>query len=780
MWDKLKRIHFSYYLPILIIPAFLVFTFLNSSIHNCIVKNTTGKTIAAQLPYKSQDTLTGAFSISFDFNASFLFSGKILLIPDDCVKEMIINNKVVPFSFFKNAQCSYSTGMELDLENFIHPGKNKVQFQMENRGGYYSLYFKDRTYYDLYLLFIALILCIPIAYRHIKKSLSLSDLWSRILNYRFKKRYFVSIAGLILLMFSMKGSNFFITALANENNHSYEAPLPYTFEGKEQAMMNYRIEFYNNIFSPDTIHIIPDDCITSFRINNYNAMDLLDPGKICDWKDGVHISNCPYLIKGKNVITLSVLNKGGVGGINFIYNSPLALTVIILSFLMMLFPIFLSLKNNIKYGKISAFLLIVPVFFWFVYWYRYSYTSYGYDIDYGHIPYIKYVFSTLSVPYSLGGWSFYHPSLYYILASFSWFVSSLFGETSMLFMSKASQILSMALYCIFVYYAFRLIWIVFKNFALNQNINTKGFTFNFSLIITYLIVLFWPSGIVIAPRIGNDSALVPFFTAALFYFVSYLENKKNLHFIIALLFSVLALWSKANGILLFGIFGLSLLIQNKFKFYDISFIKKIIVIFTFVVVGVFIGMNEKINSKESADYISNAAHLPKNLIISNDVENFFTFDFKTFIDEPFTSTKFDKYGRQMFWYFLIKTSLFGEYRFTQENVEFTAQALSILILCMLTFLLISIVLLCRNFFHLHPLYLWIVFSVISLIAFRLAYPYACSGDFRYVYHIIIPLSVLYGLFLSSLKNKIIKTLVFSVTVLFLIGSLLFQYAIVFG
>mgnify|MGYP000949142634 CR=1 FL=1 len=780
MLNKLKQIHFAYYLPFLAIPAIFLFILLSSSVNNLVVTDTNGKKTEASLPFTSVNKEVGVFHISFDFNTSFLFSGRLLIIPDDCVLKILINNQPVSDYYYDNLRCEYNKGFELILSD-LKNGTNHFEFLLENKGGSYGLKFIDRTYYFIYYFLFVACCFIPLIYREMKKrNISVCKVCYAISAKRVEKRYIVSIAGILLFFTVLKFTNFFPSVTVYDNGVYKDVSVPYSFHNRDNAKLSYKVSFNNIFLAPNYIHIIPDDCVTDFNINGKNALALINQEGICDWENGFKIKTDENFKKGENIISITVQNNGGKGGINILYYNEYAIWLLLLCFLLILTPVFISLRNNIKFGNLSVLLIIISAVLWLNFWGRHSFQDLGHDISYGHMPYLNYVFSNFTIPHSTGGWSFFHPSLYYIVVACVWLFSTVFGETTFLFQAKITQIVSMLFFLAYLYFAFRIVWLVFQSFATKQNINVKGFSFNFSLIITYLFITFWPMNVVIANRIGNDISLYAFFIASVFYFLRYLDSELKKHLVLTLIFAVLAMWSKANGIILFGLIGASLIVQNKFNIFNRNLLKKILIISLFMGIGVFVGMNETINNisrKES--YVSNVNLLSNDLKVNNSIANFVKLDIITFISEPFTNPFHDEKGRQMFWHYLLKTALFGEFKHQNKNIEYVAQIISILFIFLFTLMLIALIFLLKYFKQLYLFYIWILFALAFHIIFRLSYPYACSGDFRYVYHLVIVCSLLFGLKMSSIKNKLLKGFIYPITIIFLLAAIFFQYTIVF-
>ena len=62
------------------------------------------------------------------------------------------------------------------------------------------------------------------------------------------------------------------------------------------------------------------------------------------------------------------------------------------------------------------------------------------------------------------------------------------------------------------------------------------------------------------------------------------------------------------------------------------------------------------------DVVGNAGGNDNSVLVRNNPGNFLFFDLRTFLTQPYTDPWHDELGRQFFWNYLAKTSLFGEFK----------------------------------------------------------------------------------------------------------------------
>jgi hypothetical protein len=137
--------------------------------------------------------------------------------------------------------------------------------------------------------------------------------------------------------------------------------------------------------------------------------------------------------------------------------------------------------------------------------------------------------------------------------------------------------------------------------------------------------------------------------------------------------------------------------------------------------------------------VGNIGSLNSGMKVNNAMGNYLYFDLQDYLLEPYTSTWDDKGGRQYFWNFALKSSLFGEFKaWNAPAGRVLATMLSILVLLIFILALWGIIHLRFESFHIPPL-LFAVFLLAALIYARASYPFSCSNDFRYIFPAIFPI-----------------------------------------
>jgi len=244
-----------------------------------------------------------------------------------------------------------------------------------------------------------------------------------------------------------------------------------------------------------------------------------------------------------------------------------------------------------------------------------------------------------------------------------------------------------------------------------------------------LVSALWPGFVLTAPRINND---IVFYFGALFCMLfaqRYWRLYKKSDVLLASIGAAIALTAKSSGFVILGVWVIIYVIATLHSLKMDSL--RVLIISAFIII-LSIGLSyyrSIING--DVNTMSDAAH------IENTMGNYLYLDLKDYFLEPYVSAKIDAGGRQYFWNYAIKTSLFGEFRLWDSNIgRIFATALATLALFI--FLLALWGMIHLKFKDLPPL-LFVIFLFAALIYLRVRYPYPCSNDFRHIFPALFPL-----------------------------------------
>jgi hypothetical protein len=284
-------------------------------------------------------------------------------------------------------------------------------------------------------------------------------------------------------------------------------------------------------------------------------------------------------------------------------------------------------------------------------------------------------------------------------------------------------------------------------------ISIGGFRDKFLLYTAAALLVTWPSGIIHSVRIGNDSLLYPIYALSALYLVKWDALRSWKYLLAGAVLAGLAVITKVNAIAIMCVLGLIYLFElyrgRKSAPELRDLIKKGALIFFICLAGLFIALGRNIpgiiNKSQSNLIVANLGGLDSRLRVGNFPSNYIYFDGKVFLTEPFTSAWDDTLGRQYFWNYLFKTSLFGEFDYSQPLAKSMAMIISFLFLLIAAYSIAGLFLTAREEILKHRvLLLNFLILIIAAIAYRIMAPYSCCNDFRFIFPILIPFCFMFA------------------------------------
>jgi hypothetical protein len=342
------------------------------------------------------------------------------------------------------------------------------------------------------------------------------------------------------------------------------------------------------------------------------------------------------------------------------------------------------------------------------------------DVD-GHIEHLRNMRERLSLIPSKECWQCYHPPLYYWAGGLFLRVVSLFHLPE----EKMLQVLSFATFWVYAIYGVKTL-LTRRSFWKTKLLGVALF-------------LFWPSNFIHSVRIGNDVLFYAFAAAAIAYTDSWVQKAKSADLVRALLAGACSVFVKANGFVIVAVVMITMAFPGrstgkKQKLTDPLWLFAILTAFLTVYCFLMI-------VKTKGGVFTNASHLGSGLSVNSGILSFTFHDLLTFFTSIYTSPWLDSGGRQNFWVYTLKTSMFGEFSHEGQLTNFIALLLSAMCLPLLGFGLIgAYASVSSRSDHLHVIN--VCLSVVALGINRVCAPFACSNDFRYIFPAIISSTVL--------------------------------------
>ncbi|MEQ8188803.1 MAG: hypothetical protein ABRQ39_12595 [Candidatus Eremiobacterota bacterium] len=542
-----------------------------------------------------------------------------------------------------------------------------------------------------------------------------------------------------------------------------EADLPFSQYSKEKGTYMFTGKFYCSKITQKVINIIPDAGVDYIMINGRKvSFDNIDIRLLSDKEQGVHIDISPYIHEGENSFEIKIYSYGLTGlKINNSFKDRLHM-FLSMSIILLAGILFYIILNRFNLDRITIIIMICGLTVRLIYLFNTDYTERNYDIK-GHMEYIQYMGTNYSLPEPDKGWESFQPPLYYLTGTIVYKLAHMAGLSG----TKALQVLSLIYFQIFL---------IFGIFILKK---TKFFSEESKIPYYFAVALldFWPSGIINSARITNDVLSYMFYTAGIYFLMKWHDEERDIFLYITSICTFLATMTKFNGILI-GVISIMLLIYKLIKGkHKKKYIKNIIIISIIISAGILlIFLRNYRYVKDNNDWILlNADGLTEWLVVTNKANNYLYFDTENFIKEPFTSSSDDNMGRQFFWNYLCKTALFGEFSFTYSLHRNIGIIISFLFLIILIFFITGLLFFQKSQVQTFGILLLNMFVLIlSIISYRIKHNFACVGDFRYIYPLLITCIPVYIYTINRCKEKIILLWTgYITTCLFIISTILF-------
>jgi hypothetical protein len=557
----------------------------------------------------------------------------------------------------------------------------------------------------------------------------------------------IIIAGILLHVSSLKID---AATLQHPDGNTSSISVPYD---KDLPAGDYRISgtIEHNIFSQRHIRIIPDDCVSSITINGARLNISGKPR--CDIENGFVVNTGRYLHNGKNNVSFIVHNSGGKFGLR---TAPVIRDVRYAALMLLIFAFVLLLAYEVlKPTKVRRWLIlifIIGLLLRVLYLNTTQYDIRTHDVD-GHIEYIEYIIDHHSLPPGNGGWEFFQPPLYYLFSALIVLpMHSAGADPDMTYF--VLQVLSLCLFSIFLIVSI----LVFEKVAagLKQTSKRERDTL---LIIMSAMLVFWPSGIIHSVRIGNDLLLYPLYALGLFFLTRWHDARQLHDLYLATAFACLALVTKVTGAVLLATIGAVLAYEyaraRRREKYMAACRKAAPILLLMVLVASAVTIMHVMSASgpDGDLLVPNSGGLSSNLRVNNSVENYLWLDAGALISPPFAMPFDDAGGRQHYWNYLLKTSLFGEFRFKQQ--ETIAIALNITAIIMAAYAIAGLLISkgAARETSTGVLTVSLALLIAASLFLSVREPFVTSRDFRYILPAMISLCALFCTSITGYKQR---------------------------
>ena len=594
------------------------------------------------------------------------------------------------------------------------------------------------------------------------------------------KLVFTSLAALLFLISIYHYSQTRVTyknfELTYPGNHKTAIPFPFKMGSNNSNSYKINGVISKNLDSGALFKIVPDDELISIKVNGKDVdLSAIPKEKLRDYNNGFDIDLKQYLTANTNSLEIIFFDTGGMMGMGFeSLSEKNAIHIIQATFLLLVTALIFATRLQTPLKLLLVLGLAIRLFYFDI---TPSDTRAHDETE--HVEFAQYLSKHWLPPplESATGGAFFHPPFYYYTSAVVIKISEALGLNA-LSGSRLQQILSLTYSMGFLFFGLLILEKLLsvdkqkqsafnmKNLRRNADnnapfgkpmFNTAAKPVETSFLdlkkpwlylITASLFTFWPSNIIHSVRIGNDPCLYFLLTASIYYIYCWFDSDKFSHLIVGSIFAALAILTKANAeimIPVIGIIGLYKMIKSKrWAYYFKSAILPVLLITLALAITVGPGLMLKLQGKRDKLFIDNINNVSSALQVGNNAANYLWFDFKTFINEPFTSPWQDEKGRQYFWNYLSKTGLFGEFNYDGKVVRNAGTVSSFLFLCMFAFVILGLYHFTKSDLkRVNVIALSGFFLLAGVTYMRMTFP--VNIDFRYISPITVSFCAVYAL-----------------------------------
>ena len=343
----------------------------------------------------------------------------------------------------------------------------------------------------------------------------------------------------------------------------------------------------------------------------------------------------------------------------------------------------------------------------------------------GHLQHIEFIAYFASLPPANYCHECFQPSLYYAFAAAVYSVARamrIFDPLVVL------QFLALAWFWVFLVMSARIIML-----CLPQQREVALAT---------ALLAFWPGGFLHSARISNDIPLYAFFATCLYFVLSWWKTGNRKHLIIAAIVAGCGVLIKTTMMPLIGAIVI-LILYRMFSERHVrtawsSYSPPLFV----MIVGIAVYLKQ---SSLRGDIVPPFQDNSPSMYVGNSWKQYLVLNTASYFTSPFVDSLRNGTGREYFWNYVLKSSMFGDYSdwFGKPVQRFLGLVMSPLLLGLIVLFLIGVA---RNMSRAArqslPLLVVIAVSMLSVFALRFYNPYSGNNDFRYIYPALIPIVLL--------------------------------------
>jgi hypothetical protein len=358
------------------------------------------------------------------------------------------------------------------------------------------------------------------------------------------------LASLIVLMYASKWQSVAIEnavwSSAEADYQDFELAQPHAISG----LFRVRVELELQPYSWKVLHIIPDDRLIAMQLNGRPvSLTGISPVELQSKWLGFDIRLDDLQPGRVNTLELLLSNDNGPAGVTVKSTPAVDLFSGAMTFTALLILLF-ALGPRLRLERSQYIILGLSLLLCIAYLSQTNAYTRSFDVHIpgGHRDYIEHLIQEQSLPDPAKGREYHQPPFYYVGAAL---VKELLAGTNSDYLGQDfwAQLLALYLWTVFLMASLAALRIAFRNS-------------HYALICASIALCLWPSGFIHSVRVGNDLPLYAFYALSFFYTLRWWRSKRLDYLGWASLWATLALLSKTNGLSIWGVLGLLVLVRT--------------------------------------------------------------------------------------------------------------------------------------------------------------------------------------------------------------------------
>ncbi len=475
--------------------------------------------------------------------------------------------------------------------------------------------------------------------------------------------------------------------------------------------------------------LLPTLCLSSAEIN---GKPIALPPEHCDFIKGydVHLPTGPDAAGSRPIhLDAKVLNPLALSfdvfglSVRAPRGHPLVLTLSLIASSALAGGLYLALRRW-HFSPIISLILVASLPIQLLYQSHTPITERTYDVL-GHLQHIEFIAYQASLPRADYCHECFQPGLYYTAAAGVYLTAR---ATRIFDPMVVLQFLALAWFWVFLVMSARivLLW-------LPQQREVQLAT---------ALLAFWPAGFLHSARVSNDIPLYAFFATCLYFVLSWWKTGSRKHLIIAAIVAGGGVLIKTTMMPLIGAIAILILYRIFCERHAGTAWSSYLLPLLVMIAGIAVYLAQSSlrgNIAPPFQYNSPAMY------VGNSWKQYLVLNAASYFTSPFVDSVRNGMGREYFWNYVLKSSMFGDFSgwFQKPVQRFLALVMSPLLLGLVILFWIGVA---RNMSRAArqslPLLVVIAVSILSVFVLRFYNPYSGNNDFRYIYPALIPIVLL--------------------------------------